>query len=385
MTNTKMIKNFSILTLFVIYILVYRLFVVPNFLKYAEFINAATLIIFVAISITLYGYRKDKLTPLTKQVTIISLMQIILFFALSYGIGILVGFLKNSYSLTPYSIMNNIFAPVFIIICIELFRYIFINGNKSNKKIITLFTFLLIVFEISMNIKTINFNDLGEMFKLVTATILPIIVKNSVFSYLTYNVGYRPAIIYRLVMDLYLFVMPIVPHLGEYIESMIGICLPFLIYLFASRTIDESYNGIEYEFEKSIFKITDVPIIAFIVILVCLISGYFPTFAIGIATDSMMPKINKGDAVIVNKVNSKKELKEGIIIVYTSNGKKIVHRLVEIEKVGKKTYYRTKGDANPTRDNIDLEYKDIKGIVQFKIPVIAYPSIYFSEKVKLGV
>ncbi|MBE6157215.1 MAG: signal peptidase I [Firmicutes bacterium] len=380
----KNVKNSVLLISFVLYIVIYKLFIVTNYLKYIEFISASALILFTAVAIAFYGYRKDKFTPLTKQVTIITIMQITLFFALSYGIGLIVGFLKNSYSLTFYSIMNNVFAPIFIIISTEVLRYVFINGNKKNIKIIIFFTILLIIFETVLNVKSINLNDLGETFKILTATILPIIMKNSILSYLTYNVGYKPALIYRLVMDLYIFVMPLLPNLGEYIESMIGICLPFLIYLFASRTIDESYNGVEYQFEKSVFQITDIPIITFIVALVCLISGYFKIYAIGIATESMTPKINKGDAVIINKISSEKELKEGLVIVYTNNGKSIVHRLVGADKVDGKTYYRTKGDANPTVDNIDLEYKDIKGIVLFKIPYIAYPSIYFSEKVKLG-
>ena len=61
-------------------------------------------------------------------------------------------------------------------------------------------------------------------------------------------------------------------------------------------------------------------------------------------------------------------------------GEDIVHRLVEVEKKGNKTFYRTKGDNNNTRDNLDIEYKDIKGIVKLKIPYIAKPSIYLKEE-----
>ncbi len=382
MTNSKKIKNYILIMALVIYIIIYRLFIVENFLKYIEFINAAVLMIFVFIGIHLLGFQKDKITPTKKKVNIITLTQILLFFSVSYGIGLIVGYLKNSYSLTLYSIINNIFAPIIIIIATELFRYITIKSNKNSKKIIILITIAIILLELSTSIKTINFNDLAEVFKISASIVLPIIVKNCVLSYLTLHTGYKPALIYRLVMDLYVFVMPIVPNLGEYLNSMIGICLPFIIYIYASRIINEHNNGVEYEFQKNIFKVTDIPVIAFILLLVCLVSGYFPHYIIGIGSESMTPKINKGDAVIVEKIKSKKDLKEGIVIVYNNNGKNIVHRLVEIEKKGSNVYYRTKGDANNTRDNVDIKLEDIKGIVKFKIPYIAYPSIYFSEKIK---
>lgn len=382
MPSTRTLKNFILLFLLVIYIVVYRLFVIENFLEYIEFISAAVLMVLVYISICLFGFQKDKITHLKKQVNTITLVQILLFFSISYGVGLLVGFLKNSYSLTFNSIVNNIFAPIIIIICIELLRYILIKPNKNSKKTIFFITLVIILFELAISIRSINFNDLSEVFKISTSTVLPIIVKNFVLSYLTLHVGYRPALLYRLIMEISVFVMPIVPNLGDYLNSMIGICLPFILYVYSSRVINEYYNGVEYEFYKSGFKLTDIPMIAFILLLVCLISGYFPHYIIGIGSDSMTPKINKGDAVIVEKINNKDDLKIGQVIVYNNGGKNIVHRLVEIKKEGKNTYYITKGDANNTKDNINIELEDIKGVVKFKIPYIAYPSIYFSEQLK---
>ena len=182
-----------------------------------------------------------------------------------------------------------------------------------------------------------------------------------------------------MVMDIYVYVMPIVPDLGNYINSMIGIGLPFLIYLYSSRTLSEYYDGVERDFSKDTFKISDIPVLAFIIVLVCLISGYFPYYIIGVGSESMMPKINKGDAVLVHKVTNKNQLKKGDIVVFKSGNKNYVHRLVKIENIDGKTYFRTKGDANNTIDDIDLTMKNIKGKVNIKIKYIAYPSIYLTE------
>lgn len=380
MKCSRQFKTISILLILLVYIFVYRLFIMTHFLKYTEFINASFLMIILFFTIFLFPYQKDKSTPLKKKVNLITAILIILFFSITYLVGMFVGFLKNSYSLNAYSILNNIFSPIIIIVCTEIFRYVVINQNRNSKKMLFLITIVLTLLEIFITIRGLSNMSLEDLFKLTTTIVLPIIAKNCVLSYLTLKVGYRPALIYRLVMDLYLFVMPVVPNIGDYMNSMIGICLPFIIYIYSARTINEYYNGVEYEFKSSAFQMADIPMLLFIAFVICLVSGYFTYYVIGIGSESMEPKIYKGDAVLVKKVKSKEELKVGEIIVYKNMGEDIVHRLVEVEKKGNKTFYRTKGDNNNTRDNLDIEYKDIKGIVKLKIPYIAKPSIYLKEE-----
>lgn len=380
MKCSRQFKTISILLILLVYIFVYRLFIMTHFLKYTEFINASFLMIILFLTIFLFSYQKDKPTPLKKKINLITAILIILFFSITYLVGMFVGFLKNSYSLNAYSILNNIFSPIIIIVCTEIFRYVVINQNRNSKKMLFLITIVLTLLEIFITIRGLSNMSLEDLFKLTTTTILPIIAKNCVLSYLTLKVGYRPSLIYRLVMDLYLFVMPVVPNIGDYMNSMIGICLPFIIYIYSARTINEYYNGVEYEFKSSAFQMADIPVLLFIAFVICLVSGYFTYYVIGIGSESMEPKIYKGDAVLVKKVKSKKELKVGEVVVYRNMGEDIVHRLVEVEKKGNKTFYRTKGDNNNTRDNLDIEYKDIKGIVKLKIPYIAKPSIYLKEE-----
>ena len=95
----------------------------------------------------------------------------------------------------------------------------------------------------------------------------------------------------------------------------------------------------------------------------------------------MKPYIEKGDAVIIKKVNSDNKIKVGDIIAYHNKdvNEIIIHRVVKIKKKNNKNIYITKGDANKSEDNIDISLKDIKGIVLFKIKYISRPSIYFKE------
>ena len=72
-------------------------------------------------------------------------------------------------------------------------------------------------------------------------------------------------------------------------------------------------------------------------------------------------------------------LKKGDIIAY-SNGKLIiVHRIKKINGTGKNTTYVMKGDANNGNDPRDINKSQIKGRVVYKIPVIAWPTVWLTE------
>lgn len=377
--SRKNINNIILISLLFIYVLFYRLVLFHNFLSYSESISASVILFLMFISILGLGFKRNKTSILKKNVTNMSITMIVLFFAISYGIGCIVGFLKNSYSLTFLSILNNILSPIIIIICTEIFRYVIINSNKNNKPLLIIYTILITLFELVISVRAINFGDIAGIFKITTATILPIISKNIVLSYLNYHVGYIPGLIYRLVMDLYVYIMPIVPDLGDYINSMVGIVLPFIIYIYSSRMIADYNKENEKSFSQDRFRLTDIPALLFIIILVVLISGYFPYSIMGVGSGSMNPVIKKGDAVIIHKIKDEKDIKVGEVIAFNNKGKTIIHRLIEVKNENGTKYYYTKGDANNSRDNVKLKFKDIKGVVKFKIPFIAYPSIYWTE------
>ena len=375
----RKIINTSIILILFLYTLFNRFFLLKNYLKYAEFISAAFMILITSLSIYLYGFKKSRNTKLEKEVVSISRIVIIIYFVIIYGIGVFAGFLKNAYSLKFFGILNNIFSPIIIAICIELLRYIFLEANKNHNKSIVLITIAIILLDLSINMRVLDFSSKSEIFKIITSMGLPIIIKNIVFTYVSNHIGYKIPIIYRLFVDMYIFIVPILPNISEYIISVLGICIPFTLYLLSNRLIELNEKGIEYNYRKKAFSLTDVPFILLIIILAYLISGYFKYSIIGIGSESMTGKINKGDAVIVMKVKSEKDFKKGDIITYEYNGKTIVHRLVEIKEEDGKKKYITKGDANITEDNVDLYIDDIKGVVKLRFPYIAYPSILLSE------
>ena len=368
-------KNLFLLVLFIGYIFLYKFIVFPKYMMYSEVITASFMILFFGIALKLLGYRKYKGTVLSKNVIQILIFYLILVFFVMYGLGIIVGFLKNAYSRTLFSLFDNMFSPIIIIIFSELLRYVFVSANKDKKFSIILFTILLMVFEACISVRVIDFSDLSSLFNITATLILPIIFKNILLTYLTYNVGYKSTLLYRLVMDTYIFFVPIVPNLGDYVNSMVFISLPILIYISIFAMVDDRITKPEPIFNKKNFTMLDIPVTVILVVLIALISGFFPLYMIGIGSESMSPVIHKGDAVILKN----QMLKKGDIIAYSSGKLIIVHRIKEVKEENGKVLYVMKGDANASTDPRDVYQTQVKGIVKFKIPVRAWPTVWLTE------
>lgn len=376
MSKTKRgTKNYILLALLTVYMFVYRFFVYTKLLKYNDNVTASFMIILLSLSILFLGYRKINNSELKNKFIILVLAFIFLYFVGIYGLGLLLGFLSNSYSLKPYAIFNNTFSVIIIICTTEIFRYVFISANKDKKIEIAFFTFLLSLFEINLFITYNSFVDVNSAFKFIVLTILPIFMRNIMCSYMTYYVGYVPSLIYRLIIGLYFYVVPIQPDLGDYLISILTLGLPFIIVMYSSRIIYNYQRIKEHEFGKKIVKLSDIPVLLALSACTCLILGIGPFKLIGIETGSMTPNIKIGDAVVIEKKVNLDKLKEGDIVAYLSEGNKvIVHRII---KVNSDETFITKGDFNNTADPNYVKKEQIKGKVKFKIPFIAYPAIMF--------
>ena len=373
-------KNIFIFLSLLSFILLYVTIISKYCLEYSKTIITSFLLLLSFITYFLLGYKKDKVNKLKKGIAKIILIELIIYFVLIYGIGLCTSFNKLPYSINIINIMNNLLLPILIIIFSELLRYIVINANKDKKKVIIIITVLLTILEIIIKINNYTFDSLVNIFSFITACVLPSIIKNIVISYLTYHIGYKIPICYRIITEMSMYIMPIYPALEHYIKSVGEICLPYLVYLYTSRKIKEYDDASEIFLSKSIYKNTDIIIYVAILIILILVSGILPIYMMGIGSGSMEPIIYTGDAVVLSKVKEDTELKVDDIVAYEEGDKIIVHRIIEI----KDDYYITKGDNNNTRDKRDIKREEIKGKFMFRIPYLAYPSVWVGNMIERG-
>ena len=372
MLRSRKNKNLFLLSLIVLYILVYRICIYQNLLQYAESITTSFSIILMALSIFLLGYRKTITNKLNGKSVKTVISFLIIYFLLIYGLGLSTGYLSNSYSLNLFAIFENTFNVIICIVSVEIFRYIFISTNKDNKMMIYIMTIILAMFEINLFVKYDTFRGLENIFRFIALTLLPQIMNSAMLTYFTYQTNYKASLIYRLVTELYIYIVPIEPDLGEWSMSIFKLVLPFIILMDFSRIVYNYNKSAEHTFSKNTLKKSDIPFIVISVILILLVFGIGPFKMIGIETGSMTPALNVGDAVIIYKNCDVDKLEEKDIIAYKRDDDvTVIHRIIKVNSDGT---FITKGDYNNVADTLYVKKDQVEGKVKLRIPFIAYPA-----------
>src|SRR5574344_1577718 len=372
----KNIKIYIIEALMLIYLLIYKFVILKYFLTLSTNINIVVLSLFLIVSIFLLGFKKDN------SATKYNICQYVIIFCIMYYIfiylfGLFVGFLKNPYSLQIFPILKNIIPVILTIIISELIRHILLKEKGTLN--IVLVTLIMTIIEIFFTINSYSFNSFEGIFNFVSISLLPAIFKNIMLTYMNYKTDYVPTIIYRMFFELPLYIIPIIPDLGDFINSTVNVIFPFLMF-FKVLLIYNKKDHVRTGRKKRNYFII-VPVIILMVSLIVLISGVFKYHMIAIGSESMVPTINKGDAVIIEKLNSKQysKIEKGMILAFKHNGLIIVHRVVSVTSDGDKYIIITKGDNNKANDNWKTTENEIIGIVNIKIPYIGIPSVRLSE------
>ena len=254
-------KNKIIFISIILYLFIYFLLII-NVLPKISTIISTIFILFLAISsFILYNFKRFELTENNKKAIKLVFISMFIYFTLIYFLGLFTGYGKEVYSTSLLNIIKNIFLPLIGILSLEALRYNFISNNKDNKKVIYFITFLIILLDISLNFYLFKL-DLTNLFIFITVTVLPLIFKNSLLSYIDYKVGYFPCILYTVTLCLFKYLVPYKPILGNYLSSVVNIAFPALTYIYLSRMIsNELYD--KNKAIKNILKVTfiDIPLL----------------------------------------------------------------------------------------------------------------------------
>ncbi len=354
------------------------------FIKKFELTNLANIIVWSFIVLCtkyLIGIEKDKSLNRIDTIQIIFIYTF-LYLLIMYLIGVGVGFNRNPYKITILNIIKNITPLLIVITAQEIFRFNITIKGKDNKLVITGLILLFISMDIMFNFKYYSYTSGLEIFEVIGILILPSIADNLILTFITSKSGYSPTIIYRLMLASRNYLIPIIPDLDIYLESVLKIVFPTILFLKFNTIYAKNKFTLapRNQLGKHIMTTTMTAVaIAFI----ALVSGIFRYYAISIGSESMEPNIKKGDAVVlekIEKVDREKEVKKGVIIAYRHGKKVIVHRINKIEEKNGEKQITTKGDNNEVVDNWIVEESDILGIVRAKIPVIGWPSVWLSER-----
>ena len=350
------------------------------------------LIIFLILNVLIRNFRKPITRNKKDALVIVSGLSVILL-GIIYCIGYKTGYTLNYTCVFKHYISVWTFIKVLLIVILsEATRYIIVNSEYRNKKMnyIVQGLFLVILFLIELNIakKAYDISKLNQFYELFALVFVQSISKNLLLNYLTKKYAYMPGLIYRLVMDLYIYLIPISPKINSFIEGVILLVAPYIVFIIL-RTVDGRLTAKEKKeskkhkvlrgWKKHVSRICSVLVTIIFVIIVVLVSREFKYAMIAIGSESMSGTYNKGDAVIYKKIDSKDKLDINDVIVYEKEDVIIIHRIVKTYHIDGKTIYQTKGDSNDSMDNWIVETDAILGKVVSHIPIIAWPSVLINE------
>ncbi|MBR3116308.1 MAG: signal peptidase I [Bacilli bacterium] len=365
--------------------LVMILFLTLNFFisnVFSPYIYVAFLAIIFGVSFFLLGLNRNGNVNRKRVFTSVSIV-VLAYFLVTYLVGLMVGFTRtiyNSFSIT--NLTKNILPVVLIIGFSELTRFIFIDKSNKNKYLTILSFVVFFLFTASYNYKLYDFSVYNDIFQYIGIIILGNISTNIFLTIQCKNTGFVNNIIYRLVMEVYVFIVPFTPTLGPYVTAVLAILIPVICAFVVYNTVKKDKLD---KPPKSRRKNIIAAMLVFIVIIVVMSnSGFFKYQNMTIGSNSMKPYMSKGDVIILEKLDKKemRDLKKGDILVFRYNTKIIAHRIYEVIDNGSEIMFRTKGDANDQIDNTLIREPDVIGVLRYRIRYIGLPSIWIQELFK---
>lgn len=374
-------QNLIIYSSLIIYMILNTFVITPLGLDYYnEIIHPLMWILLCAVAVFLSrdsSIRVKGEQDKTQSLLIALIVYIIAYFLL----GLIFGFERTPYAKDLFSIIKNLWSFAGLIFFQEFIREALIKNEK--KKVWNFILMTIIFAAINLNIFNIasNYETLKEGFMYTSTTLIPTILESALCTYLVYIGGVRFSIIYRLFVTVPPFIVPIIPNLDWFGTAIVGVLLPLAVYVYMNYVHVNKAERLSKRERRKYNPIVYVPVFVLIAMLAGFVMGLFKYQPIAVLSGSMSPTFNRGDAIVINKLNTteKYELKEGDIIQFVSGTKYVVHRIVEItnDEYGNKLFV-TKGDHNNTIDANKVAIEDVIGKVSFVVPYIGYPSVWLS-------
>lgn len=371
-------KKLLILEIFMIVLFLVNLI----FLEADNYIIAMAIIVMFFISTFVLGYEEDR-HRFKKDGILFAIIFSLFYEIFIYVAGIFIGFLKSGYSLNIITFFMNVLPFAMIITTGEVLRHVFLTKGEK-KKIFYVLTFILfILIDTSANIFKYDITSSRVALEAICLILIPSISKNILLTYWMKKFGIFANVVYLCITSLLVFVIPILPDFNKYLQAVIALVYPIIVYFITRRVLRENVKA-DTQIKRHANFIVTAAIGIFLLVLIALTSGIFKYYFLTIGSGSMEKELYIGDVVIVKKLN-KKELKEidvGSIIVFKMQNKVVVHRVVEIGKDDGSLIFKTKGDNNKENDNWVVTESNLIGMTKRKIPLIGLPSVWLYEFVE---
>ena len=372
MTNDKM----KIYAISIILIIIALLSIVFTFEK-AKIILA--IILFFLAIVTKAIVKKRKVRNSTyKQVIWMMLVFALIYIGLYYLLGFYYGFYTSRFRFGIKNLLYNIIPIIVIVISME---YIRASMLQQEVKGIEVLTFIgMFVVDVAVYAGIYDLTTLSGFLANIGYVILPSITFNLLYNYISYRFYHEPVIVFKLIIMLYMYVIPVIPDVYQFLVNFVRFIYPYFIYVFLRKYFSKKMIeniGISEELSMDNTKFVILSVIILFLIMFLSNQLKFGMFVIG--SSSMSGTINKGDCLVFEKLGKNDTVKLYDVIAFRKDNTQFIHRVVAIKERMGKTIYITKGDANETSDSGYITREDIIGIGKVRLRYIGYPTLWVNQ------
>ena len=341
-------------------------------------IVAALLLLPITPAVCLLIKKRSSLSVNKREVLLLVTILAALFAILMHMTGLIFEYYKNPYFVNWTILLKMVIPSVVIIIGSEMIRSVLL---AQKNKVASVFSYLIcVVLEVLMFSSIAGISTFNKFMDLVGMTFFPALSANILYHFVAKNYGALPNIVYRLITSLYMYFVPTAVAMSEALSACIKIVFPVIMLAFISALYAKRKKNAVQKGRKFAYVATFISICV-IVSIAMLISCEFRYGAVVVATESMTGEINKGDMIIYERYDGQR-IEEGQVIVFLRHKSRIIHRVVEIERIGNEVRYYTKGDANDERDVGYVTDDEIVGLTDLKFAYIGYPTLWLREIIK---
>lgn len=344
--------------------------------------------IFIGV-ITFFFFKNEILEnhKYKKEVNFYVIVTTLIYFLIYFGLGYIKGFAYNPYDSSIKGILLNLWTFIPVVIVKEYTRFYMINNCGKKKVLLWAFLISILFSLVDLNVYKFDtyFSRGLTTLEFVLQTFAPSLITNLYLTYVSYFAGYKVSIIYASVIQLALYVLPILPDINWATTSILNASIPFFSYIYINYMI----NKMDKTLKKKDTKVIGIKgwgvMVLLVVLMICFGLGVFSIEPLVIASNSMAPKIKKGDIVIIQDKDVNK-IEKGEVIRYKMDGYYVVHRVVMIRQDSNgKLEFITKGDNNESIDLFAVKEKQVAGVVKYDIPYAGYPTLLLNKLLKTNV
>jgi len=209
-------------------------FVVP--LRFVRLTAAAVLLLAALLA---YIFIKRRCIHSYNKRQVLLLMTVIsaLFLTLSYLTGTHFGFGALYQQFTLTFLVSHVVPIVIIIFSSEFVRSILLEQDDVAVSVVTYF--ICVFAELLIAGGVCGISSSYALMDFVGMTLFPAITANLLFHYTSRRYGMWPNVAYRLILTLYIYIIPFVPNAPQILPAFALMVLPVIVYLFIDALFEK--------------------------------------------------------------------------------------------------------------------------------------------------